>query len=348
MISFCIIGKNEEAILDKCLGALVPYGYEIVFVDTGSTDKTREIAEKYTDKVYDFAWINDFSAARNFSISKATNEYILPIDCDEIVTDFDKEKTEVLIRNNPEGLGRLTRINEFVREDGAVDSEEPVTRLFSKKHYHYEGSIHEQIVRTTEGEVTYYSFPLAMLHSGYDGDLEVRKKKTLRNRELLLKELEKKPEDTYILYQLGKTHFMEEDFSGALKYFDKVLSLDVNPKLEYVLNCVESYGYCLINTKQYETALGLEGVYAEFAVSADFVFLMGLIYMHNGLLDEAVGQFLRATTMDYVKVQGVNSYRAYYNIGVIYECVGDMAHAREYYKLAEKFPAARERLSAIS
>ncbi len=347
MISFCMIGKNEEKILDRCLSALLPYGYEIVFVDTGSTDFTREIASKYTDKVYDFQWINDFSAARNFSISKASNEYILPIDCDEIVTSFDIDETEKLIRSNPDKVGRLIRINEFVRDDNMVDSEELVSRLFSKKLYHYEGSIHEQIVRIDKEEVSHYSFPLRMLHSGYDGDMEVRKRKTTRNRNLLELELQENPNDTYILYQLGKTYFMEADYSNALKYFDKVLSLDVNPALEYVSNCVESYGYCLIYTKQYETALGLEGVYDEFASSADFVFLMGLIYMNNGLLDESVEQFLKATKMSYAKVQGVNSYRAYYNIGVIYECVGDIEDAKKYYVLAGDFSPAKDRLKNI-
>ena len=87
MISFCIIGKNEEAIIEKCLVALVPYGYEIVYVDTGSSDRTKEIAHKYTDRIYDFEWINDFSAARNFAISKAGGDYILMIDCDSIFFD---------------------------------------------------------------------------------------------------------------------------------------------------------------------------------------------------------------------------------------------------------------------
>lgn len=348
MISFCLIGKNESAILDKCLSALVPYNYEIIFVDTGSSDNTREIAGKYTDKVYDFTWINDFSAARNFSVSKADNEYILPIDCDEIVTDFDADKTEALIRKNPEAIGRLTRINEFTRENDVIDANEPVSRLFSKRLYHYEGTIHEQIVRNDNKEPLYYHFPLTMVHSGYEGDLNIRRKKTERNRGLLLGELKKRPDDTYVLYQLGKTYYMEQEYEQALIYFDKALRYDMNPGLEYVQNCVEAYGYCLINTKQYDVALGLTGVYNEFAVSSDFVFLIGLIYMYNGMLDEAVHEFINATHMSYVKVRGTDSYRAYYNIGVIYECVGDRKNASKYYKLAGEFKPAAERLKKLS
>lgn len=347
MISFCIIGKNEEQVIERCLSALTPYGYEIIFVDTGSTDRTRELALKYTDKVYDFLWVNDFSAARNFAISKANCEYILTIDCDEFVTEFDKIRTEQLILQFPDGVGRLTRINEFDRDDGAFSANEPVSRLFSKKHYRYEGTIHEQIVRTDSEEIAHYSFPLIMIHSGYEGDIECRRRKTIRNRTLLELELEKKPSDTYILYQLGKTYYMEAEYERALEYFGTALEYDVNPRLEYVQNCVEAYGYCLISTEKYETALRLVGVYDEFAVSADFVFLMGLIYMHNGLLDEAVGEFLKAARMENVKVEGVNSYRAYYNIGVIYECVGDVDNAKKYYMLAGDFEPASTRLRQI-
>lgn len=347
MISFCIIGKNEEKILDKCLRALIPYGYEIIFVDTGSVDKTREIAMQYTEKVYDFSWCNDFSAARNFSISKAENEYILPIDCDEVVMEFDKAKTEKLIKEHPCAVGRLLRVNEFSRDGGVFNANELVSRLFSKEIYHYQGTIHEQVVRLDGFKTSFYSFPLKILHSGYDGDKNERKKKTERNRVLLIRELEQNPQDTYILYQIGKSFYMEQNYVQASEYFERALALDMNPQLEYVQNCVQAYGYTLIELKRYADALGLAGVYDEFAVTADFVFLMGLIYMYNGLLDEAIHEFTKATTMEQVIVCGTNSYRAYYNIGVIYECVGEIKKAKDYYLLAGEFAPAKERLKIV-
>ena len=70
-----MIVKDEADILEKTLISLSKYGYEIIIVDTGSKDNTKEIAYKYTDKVYDFKWVNDFSKARNFSISKASEKY---------------------------------------------------------------------------------------------------------------------------------------------------------------------------------------------------------------------------------------------------------------------------------
>lgn len=347
MISFCIIGKNEETVLAKCLSALIPYDCEIIFVDTGSTDKTREIAMRYTDKVYDFPWVNDFSAARNFSISKASCDFILPIDCDEVITEFDIEETKRLLERYPERVGRLLRLNEFTGENDDFLSNEHVSRLFCKGLYHYEGTIHEQLVRNDGGNIQYYSIPLTMSHSGYDGDLEIRKAKTIRNRTLLLNELKKTPQDAYILYQIGKTFYMEKKYEDALFYFDKVMELDVDPKLEYVQNCVEGYGYCLIETKQYEKALGLLGVYEEFAVSSDFVFLIGLIYMNNGMLDEAIAEFTKATKKKIVKVKGTDSFRANYNIGVIYECVGELEQARKYYEKCGTFPLALKRLNVL-
>ena len=88
-ISICIIAKNEEKYIEQCLRHLIKYGVEIIVADTGSTDQTKEIAAKYTKNVYDFEWIDDFSAARNFAASKASNNWILAIDCDEYIKDID-------------------------------------------------------------------------------------------------------------------------------------------------------------------------------------------------------------------------------------------------------------------
>ena len=82
-ISVCMIVKNEEKNLAGCLDCLKAIADEIIVVDTGSTDRTKEIAKQYTDKIYDFAWIDDFSAARNFAFSKATMDYIYSADADE-------------------------------------------------------------------------------------------------------------------------------------------------------------------------------------------------------------------------------------------------------------------------
>lgn len=95
-ISLCMIVKNEEKILARCLDSIADLMDEIIIVDTGSTDATKEIATRYTDKIYDFTWIDDFSAARNFAFSKATKEYIYSADADEVVSPENREKFKQL------------------------------------------------------------------------------------------------------------------------------------------------------------------------------------------------------------------------------------------------------------
>lgn len=84
-ISACLIVKNEEQVLERCLRCLQPIVDEIIIVDTGSSDATKEIASKYTDKIYDFEWVNDFALARNYSFSKASMDYIYVADADEVI-----------------------------------------------------------------------------------------------------------------------------------------------------------------------------------------------------------------------------------------------------------------------
>ena len=83
-ISLCMIVKNEEKLLKRCLDSYRPVCDEIVIVDTGSTDRTKEIAAGYTDLIYDYPWTNDFAAARNFAFSKANCDYIFSADADEV------------------------------------------------------------------------------------------------------------------------------------------------------------------------------------------------------------------------------------------------------------------------
>lgn len=351
MISICMIVKNEEKYIGECLQRLKPLGYEIVLVDTGSIDETKEIAAMYTDTIYDFAWVNDFAAARNFSIEKAKNDFVLVIDCDEMVTNFDKKNLEEYVKKNPKGIGRFTRINEYTRGTNLFRGHEQVSRLFNRNYYQYEGIIHEQVV-SKDGENTYYDIPLTAEHYGYEGNLEIRKKKTQRNIELLKKQLvqeklESPDKVPYTLYQLGKSYYMQEDYEKANEYFADALYYDLNPKLEYVQDLVESYGNSLLEARDYETAWGLLGVYDEFSNSTDFVFLCALIYMNNGHFQKAIQEFEKAASRKTFKMEGVNSYMAWYNIGVIYECTGNIEKAREYYKKAGKYTPALEGLERI-
>lgn len=91
-ISLCMIVKNEEKLLKRCLDSYRPVCDEIVIVDTGSTDRTKEIAAGYTDLIYDYPWNNDFSAARNFAFSKANCDYIFSADADEVLDEENRRQ----------------------------------------------------------------------------------------------------------------------------------------------------------------------------------------------------------------------------------------------------------------
>lgn len=344
MISVCIITKNECDNLKTCLDRLARFPFEIVVIDTGSTDNTKVIAQKYTDKVFDFTWCNDFSAARNFAISKATEDHILMIDTDEFVDSLDYNALTGLIKEHPESVGRIHRKNIFEQDGSDMFSNELINRLFPKKLYHYQGTIHEQIVSTSSAVTDYdtYTVPLFCTHVGYQGSEKLRLKKAQRNLSLLLKEYEKNESDTYILYQIGKAYYYMKDYENAIIYFEKAMDYPMDNRLVYVVNIMSTYAYCLINTKQFAKGLMLEAVYDDFSYSADFLFVMGLIYMYNARFESAIQCFLDATKINTCDVEGVNSFLAYYNIGVIWECLGDSEKALTHYKKSGTYAPALE------
>ena len=152
----------------------------------------------------------------------------------------------------------------------------------------------------------------------------------------------------YLLYQLGKSYYMMGEYGAACGWFAQGLSFDLNPALEYVIDMVETYGYALINSGQEQTALFFENIYDEFGKSADFQFLMGLIYMNNAMFDAAVGEFLKAVKHRDCRMAGVNSYAAYYNVGVIYECLEKISEAKYYYQKCGNYEPAKKRLKLIN
>ena len=97
--SLCMIVKNEQNVLARCLDSMADLMDEIIIVDTGSTDRTKEIAGKYTGRIYDFAWCDDFSKARNFAFEKAACDYIYSADADEVLDEENHEKFRLLKEN---------------------------------------------------------------------------------------------------------------------------------------------------------------------------------------------------------------------------------------------------------
>ncbi len=347
-LSVCIITKNEKQKLQKCLEAIKKYECEIVVVDTGSTDGSKELAAEYTAKVFDFEWCDNFAMARNFAADKACNDWIFMIDTDEYITSFDVKCIAEMIDSGKEFVGRVKRDNILLEDGEERIVTEYISRLYRKSKYEYTGRIHEQIIdKVKMYEFDYCDLPITLLHDGYAGVAVDKKKKAERNIRLLMLDFKERPDDTYVLYQLGKSYFMAEDYENALKFFDMALGYDVNPRLEYVIDMVETYGYTLLNLKMYETALNLYGVYEEFGNCADFKILMGLIFMNNMMFDRAVEEFLSATKYKDARTIGANSFIAYYNAGVIKECLGDVKTAKEYYEKCGAYEKARARLRLL-
>lgn len=369
-ISVCIITKNEAKKLEKCLGAVKPFGFEIVVVDTGSADNTKQMAATFTESIYDFVWCDDFSAAKNYAISKAKHDTVLVLDSDEyleICTEEDKNLLVKMLQIHSGEVGRIQRVNRYISGEEERVNREWINRIFNRKLYHYEGRIHEQVVIGSvfdyekeepvelkqEGlrgdKLSYQTFlcNLVISHDGYSGSKEERGKKAERNILLLKREFEDNAQDTYVTYQLGKSYNMAGNYPEAVHYFELALGYDLDPKLEYVIDMVETYGYALLNSGQPEVALLLESVYEEFGDSADFQFLMGLIYMNNEQYDNAVNEFLKAVQHSDARSEGTNSYLAYYNAGVIRECLGDTKQAIKFYQKCGTYEKAVQRLNIL-
>lgn len=347
-LSVCIIGKNEEAHIEECLKRLAPYGFEIVFTDTGSTDQTLAIAKKYTDRIFHFDWCGDFSAARNFCWEKASHDWILSLDCDEYIEKIDVPALGHCMEQRPDCTGRILIRNRFLRNGQTSFEQIRVSRLANRGYFHFTGTVHEQLERRDGSMKSVYDAPVIILHVGYDETQADMREKCRRNIALLTAQLEKEGPDPYLYFQLGQCRRRLGETEKAFECFDAGLSMEVDPTLDYVKTMVESYGYTLLDLKRNEEALALSSLYDVFAGRADFVFLMGLIYMNNGLFDDAVNQFKKASTMEEFTVDGVNSYMANYNIGVIYECTGHPVEAKSYYKKCGDYVPALERIQALS
>lgn len=350
MLSLCMIVKNEEKNLKSCLSKVAPFIDEIIIVDTGSTDATKTVAEEFTDKIYEFRWCDDFSKARNFSIEKASNDWILVLDADEYIMEFDKESVSSFIQNsiNQKNVGRIKLLNVIEDSLGIKKYIERVSRLFNRKHFQYKGIIHEQITPIIECSYETLEVDIFANHIGYTKEELKRTNKLNRNIELLNIAMKNDLNDSYILYQLGKSYFVIKDYNKAIIYFEKTLLLKPDFKLEYVSDLVETYGYSLINSNRFSEALLLEQWVDIYNNIPDFHFVLGLIYMNNAKFIQAIESFLNCTKSNQGKIEGITTYLPYYNIGVIFDVLGHREQSIEYYRKCGNYSPALIRLSTLT
>lgn len=142
-----MIVKNEEDVLARCLDSVRHLVDEIVIVDTGSTDRTKEIARSYTARVIDFPWSDDFSAARNFSFSHAAMDYIFWLDADDILPAEEQTKFLTLKHTLSPDIDSVTMIYSLAQdEDGKTISSVRRNRLIKRANrFRWHGVVHEYL-----------------------------------------------------------------------------------------------------------------------------------------------------------------------------------------------------------
>lgn len=214
-ISFCMIVKNEEDVIKNCLESIKDLVDEIIIIDTGSTDKTKEIAKKFTDKIYDFQWINDFSAARNFSFSKATQDYIFYLDADDILLPEDIEKFKLLKETLDSSVDSVTmKYNVGCDEYGNVALSFRRNRLVKRaNNFKWYGFVHEYLsvygnIINSEISITHKK-----THPASNRNLEIYRSKLKEGAEFT-------PRD--MLYY-GNELYDHRMFEEALEYYNKFL-----------------------------------------------------------------------------------------------------------------------------
>lgn len=339
-ISVCIIAKNEEKNIERCLQSLVPYEFEIILVDTGSTDRTKELAAKYTNRIYDYTWTDDFSAARNFSLQQASNDWIFMIDCDETIQSIDLEELDYFRKHLSNAVGSVNRINLTGIPSNPGKTIDRTERFFSRKKYHYTGRIHEQLTPKYGKDMENFLLNATLFHDGYLMDDKSRKAKAKRNLDLLYKQLDEEPDNPYLFYQLGKGWELAEDPQKACEWYGKGLAFDLDPELAYVQAMVVAYGHLLLETGQKETALQYINIYDDFSKSADFVYLMGRIYQENHYYEQAIKEFKKALAFGFCNQEGANSFLPYYHLALILFDLNEIAPALKCLQMCGDYPPA--------
>jgi len=248
-LTLSMIVKNEEKYLKDCLNSVKDVVDEIIIVDTGSSDGTKNIAESFGAAVYDFRWVNDFSAARNFALSKSNGTWIFYLDADERLDSNSVHEIKRIISTSTK-TGYFCTIKSIDKEESR-DNSMQYARLFANSPaIKFVGKVHEQIVPSlTENDYTLSKSSIVIHHIGYNVSVEDKQKKAERNLPLLLEEY-KSNKDAYYAFQLAQTYNVLNDDANSSVYF-KIAS--ESPKLDrqYRAQCYASLA--LIAHKSFKT-----------------------------------------------------------------------------------------------
>jgi len=254
-LSVCVIARDEEAVIERCLESVKSAADEIVVVDTGSVDRTVEIAEGYGAKIGHFTWCDDFAAARNASLELATGDWVLWLDADDYLLPADLQKVVNAKALSTDQALYFTLVNE-----GADRSRFRQVKMFpNRPEIRFERPVHETVtpalnrlgipIRSTDAEVR---------HTGY-AEEGVTERKKAYYQELMLKWLADHPEDHQTCFRIGHTFYSNGERGRAREYFDRILQVGQGgvERLSNFRLAATFSGRCLLEEGQHEQAIPL-------------------------------------------------------------------------------------------
>ncbi len=290
-ISLCMIVRNEEKVLARCLDSIKEIADEIIVVDTGSKDRTKEIAIGYTDKIYDFKWMDDFSAARNFAFEKATMEYVLWLDADDVFMEADQEKLLDLKKTLDPSVDSVT-MNYYLAfdEKGNVTSSLRRNRLVKRsRNFRWEGAVHECLVI---GGVIMNS-DIAVTHKKERRDTASRNIEIYERR--LVKREEFSPRDLYYYANELLDHQRHQD---AAEYYIKFLDTGQGWFEDNIAACgklADIYSHL----KDWDNAIKYSMQSFKYEVPrAEACCRIGLLFLNRSMLKQAAFWYKLATQLE--------------------------------------------------
>ena len=336
-LSLAMIVKNEEEKLARCLDSVRAFVDELVIVDTGSADATKEIAASYGAGIFDFVWCGDFSKARNFSIEKTTGDYVLSMDADQILMEFKKEQAMKYMEGK-KVLGLAEIVNSYTQNGQKVLDRSYAAAIFPREA-RYAGPVHEQID-------TYYprvKLPITIFHDGYDQRDQFKAK---RNIDILERELQSE-RNPYLIYKLAQEYRGIEQLAKADQLFSDAYHTAEKDR-NYFPNLAVEYINNLVQIKAYENALEIARQEEQrFSDYPEFHFVCGALYMELVLsAPQKYVQYFPKIKECYEKsisigenpkyqgTVGMGSFLPMHNLGAFYEVTGNVEKAKACYKAA--------------
>ncbi len=345
-IALVLIARNEERCIARCLDSARAHVDQMLVLDTGSTDATREIAASGGARVISAAWPDDFSAARNLALSHTDAPWRLVLDADEWLHAGMRCLAE--IRARAPGFVGLARVDSAVEgECGEVQHAPSWIPRLLPAGVRYEGRIHEQPVSTLPRE----RLPLVIGHDGYLASQ--REAKAGRNERLLRIALGECPDDAYLHYQLGKDLEVRSRFDDALPHYLQALR-GCEAAAAWRHDLIVRLLFTLKKTRRFDSAVELASRELErWRDSPDFFFTLGDLLLDWALAEPARGAELlpqieaswrRAVAIGERpelpdSVRGRGSFLAAHNLAAFHESLGQAEPAAQWRERARRWRA---------